>query len=69
MKIILNPDKPVVNKAKKAIRKEGGGFCPALLDQNVKFNCKHEPCIEFQTSDQLICPLGMYIKQEGESNE
>lgn len=66
MSTVINPDKSVVKKAKRLIRNEGAGFCPELLSMNIKYNCcaknsKHA-CTEFELSNEIICPLGMYVK-------
>jgi hypothetical protein len=63
MSTIINPDKSVVKKAKKLF-KQNGGFCPEMLSQGIKYNCKDCACTEFEISNEMICPLGYYIKNK-----
>lgn len=72
MSTIINPDKTTVKKARKLIAKNSG-FCPELLDMNIKYNCCSKEhtcaCTEFENSDLDICPMGMYIKVNSKENK
>ena len=60
MKVIINPDREIVETVKKAL-KENAGYCPCKLE-HIPFNkCM---CQEFRDQDHPgECHCGLYIKE------
>lgn len=62
-KIIVNPDKEVVEKIRKKL-KENEGYCPCRLKKTPETKCI---CKEFlEQAEEGECHCGLYIKVKGE---
>ena len=60
MKIIINPDKEVVEEVRKAL-KNNDGYCPCKLVKTPDTKCM---CKEFRDQASGECHCGLYIKKE-----
>lgn len=60
-------DKHIIKSTTKAFKK-CGGFCPILLNEGTPYNCKHKPCVNFQKSNEAICPMQYWIKENTNDN-
>lgn len=66
MKIVLNPDKELVNEVNKQLQKNkekfGKMYCPCALERTPDTICI---CKDFLESEKIgECPCGKYIKIE-----
>lgn len=61
MKIILNPNKELVNEIRVQL-KENGGYCPCNILKNEDTKCM---CKEFREMNEGECHCGLYIKIKG----
>lgn len=60
LKIVLNPDKTLVNKIKSRL-KENSGYCPCSIIQNEDTKCM---CKDFrQQTIEGLCHCGLYKKE------
>lgn len=57
-KIILNPDKDLVEDIKQRL-KNNEGYCPCRISKNADTKCM---CKEFREQDQGECHCGLYQK-------
>lgn len=64
-KIILNPNKDIVETIKEAL-KQNDGYCPCRLKKTPENKCM---CKEFREQEDGECHCGLYIKLKGEDNE
>lgn len=62
MKIIVNPDKELVDIIRQKL-KENDGYCPCRIYKNEDTKCI---CKEFKEQDSGECHCGLYIKVEDE---
>ena len=60
MKILLNPDKSIVEDVCRRI-KENDGYCPCRLVKNKDTKCMCKEFVEQTTSGECHC--GLYIKE------
>ena len=60
MKILLNPDKSIVEDIRKRL-KENDGYCPCRLIKNKDTKCMCKEFVEQTTSGECHC--GLYIKE------
>lgn len=60
MKILLNPDKSIVEDIRKRL-KENDGYCPCRLVKNKDTKCMCKEFVEQTTSGECHC--GLYIKE------
>ena len=60
MKILLNPDKSIVEDIRKRL-KENDGYCPCRLVKNKDTKCMCKGFVEQTTSGECHC--GLYIKE------
>lgn len=60
MKILLNPDKSIVEDIRKRL-KENDGYCPCRLVKNKNTKCMCKEFVEQTTSGECHC--GLYIKE------
>jgi ferredoxin-thioredoxin reductase catalytic subunit len=58
-KIILNPDKDVVDAVRAAL-KENDGYCPCRLEKTADTKCM---CKDFREQESGMCHCGLYIKE------
>ena len=58
MKIIVNPDKELVDIIRQKL-KENNGYCPCRLHKTEETKCI---CKEFKEQDSGECHCGLYIK-------
>lgn len=58
MKMILNPDKELVEQIKEDI-KNNNGYCPCIIDRSENSKC---PCLDFRTYQ--LCHCNLYIEGE-----
>lgn len=61
-KIIVNPDKEIVENIRKRL-KENEGYCPCRLKKTPDTKCI---CKEFLAQEEGECHCGLYIKVKGE---
>ena len=62
MKIIVNPDKELVDVIRQKL-KENDGYCPCRIYKNEDTKCI---CKEFKEQDSGECHCGLYIKVKDE---
>lgn len=60
MKILLNPDKSIVEDIRKRLN-ENDGYCPCRLVKNKDTKCMCKEFVEQTTSGECHC--GLYIKE------
>lgn len=60
MKILLNPDKSIVEDVRRRL-KENDGYCPCRLVKNKDTKCMCKEFVEQTTSGECHC--GLYIKE------
>lgn len=58
MKIILNPDKELVDEIRKK-KDENDGYCPCVLTKTPDTKCM---CKEFREMTEGMCHCGLFIK-------
>lgn len=58
MKIILNPDKELVEEIIKQ-KNANGGYCPCMLEKTPDTKCM---CKKFREQQEGMCHCGLYIK-------
>ena len=58
MKIILNPDKELVEEIIRQ-KNENDGYCPCMLEKTPDTKCM---CKEFREQQEGMCHCGLYIK-------
>lgn len=60
-KIVLNPDKGIVEAVRQAL-KDNDGYCPCQIEKNTDSKCM---CKIFREEiEEGACHCGLYIKQE-----
>lgn len=60
MKILLNPDRSIVEDVRRRL-KENDGYCPCRLVKNKNTKCMCKEFVEQTTSGECHC--GLYIKE------
>ena len=60
MRIVVNPDKELVNEIRKAL-KENDGYCPCKIEKTIDTKCI---CKDFREIEEGMCHCGLYIKQK-----